>query len=110
VARVTLENHRGRLKNGVGSLSNGELLVVGLLGRDDGSKGRHHEVDTGVSHEDGLELGKIDIEGTVKAEGGGEGRENVADEAVQVSTSWCRWGVQFRESGGRNRTKLRCQA
>ena len=84
MARVTLDHHGGRLKNGVGSLSNGELLVVGLLGRDNGGKGRHHEVDTGLRHEVGLELGNIDIEGTVEAEGGGEGRKNLGDEAVQV--------------------------
>jgi len=36
VAGVALGHHGGGLEGGVGDLSNGELLVVGLLGRDDG--------------------------------------------------------------------------
>ncbi len=35
-------------------LGNGELLVVGLLRRDDGGVGREHEVDAGVGDEVGL--------------------------------------------------------
>jgi len=37
VSGVTLGHHGGGLEGGVGDLGNGELLVVGLLGRDDGS-------------------------------------------------------------------------
>ena len=37
VARIALSHHRGGLEGAVGDLSNGELLVVGLLGRDDRS-------------------------------------------------------------------------
>jgi hypothetical protein len=36
VARVALGHHGGWLEGGVGDLSDGELLVVRLLGRDDG--------------------------------------------------------------------------
>ena len=37
VSGVTLGHHSGGLEGGVGDLGYGELLVVGLLGRDDGS-------------------------------------------------------------------------
>merc|ERR1719314_43260 len=37
VARVALGHHGGGLEGAVGDLSDGELLVVGLLGGDDGS-------------------------------------------------------------------------
>jgi len=37
VAGVALGHHGGGLEGGVGDLGNGELLVVGLLGGDDGS-------------------------------------------------------------------------
>merc|ERR1719265_1945980 len=84
VARVALGEHAGRLEGGVGDLGNGELLVVRLLGGDDGRERREDEVDTRVRHEVGLELGDVDVEGTVEAEGRGEGRDDLADEAVQV--------------------------
>jgi hypothetical protein len=35
VTGVALGHHGGGLEGGVGDLGNGELLVVGLLGRDD---------------------------------------------------------------------------
>jgi len=41
-------------------------------------------VDTGVGHQVGLELGKIDVEGTVESEGGSEGGHNLGDKAVEV--------------------------
>jgi hypothetical protein len=84
VAGVALNHHGSGLEHSVGDLGNGELLVVGLLGRDDGSEGRQHEVDTRVRHEVGLELGKINVEGTVEAERGGEGRDDLSDQTVQV--------------------------
>jgi hypothetical protein len=58
--------------------------VVGLLGGDDGSVGGQHEVDSGVGHKVGLELGDIDVEGTIETEGGGQGGDNLSDESVKV--------------------------
>jgi len=84
VSGVTLGHHGGGLEGGVGDLSNGELLVVGLLGGDDGSVGGEHEMDTGVGDEVSLELGDINVKGTVKSKGGGEGGDNLGDESVQV--------------------------
>merc|ERR1719210_1063097 len=78
----------GRLEAGVGDLSNGELLVVGLLSRDDGSVGGQGEMDTGVGHQVGLELSQIDVEGTIEAEGGGDGADDLGDQTVQVSVGW----------------------
>ena len=74
----------GGFETGVGDLSHRQLLVVGLLGGDDGSVGGQREVDTGVGHQVGLELGQIHVEGTVEAQGGGDGGHDLADQTVEV--------------------------
>merc|ERR1719484_29088 len=51
VSGVTLGHHGGGLEGGVGDLGYGELLVVGLLGGDDGGVRGEHEVDSGVGHQ-----------------------------------------------------------
>ena len=84
VSGVTLGHHRGGLEGGVGDLGNGELLVVGLLGGDDGSVRGEHEMDPGVGHKVGLEFSNINVEGTVESKGGGEGRDDLGDQSVQV--------------------------
>ena len=58
--------------------------MVGLLGGDDGRVRREHEVDAGVGDEVGLELGDVDVEGSVEAEGGRQGGDDLGDEAVEV--------------------------
>jgi len=58
--------------------------VVGLLGRDDGSVRREHEMDTWVGHQVGLEFSDIDVEGTIESEGGSQGRDDLGDQSVQV--------------------------
>ena len=58
--------------------------MVGLLGGDDGSVRGEHEMDTGVGDEVGLELGHIDVEGTIETERGSEGGDNLRDESVEV--------------------------
>jgi len=84
VARIALGKHVGRLEHGVGDLVNGELLVVSLLGRDDRGVRGQHEVDTRVRHQVGLELGKIDVQGTIEAQGGSQRGDDLGDQAVQV--------------------------
>ncbi|EPY42742.1 hypothetical protein AGDE_00997 [Angomonas deanei] len=84
VARVALGEHASGLEDGVGDLGDGELFVVGLLGGDDGGVGGEHEVDTGVGHEVGLELGQINVEGTIEAERRGEGGHHLRAETVHV--------------------------
>ena len=84
VTRVALDHHRGGLEDGVGDLGNGQLLVVRLLSRDDGSVRGQHEVDTRVGHQVGLELSDIDVQGTVETQRGRQGRDDLSDQAVQV--------------------------
>ena len=84
VTGVALSHHGGGLEGGVGDLGNGELLVVGLLGGDDGSVGGQHEVDSGVGNQVGLEFSDVDVEGTIETEGGGQGGDNLSDESVKV--------------------------
>ena len=84
VSRVALGHHVGGLKATIGNLSNGELLMVGLFSGDDGGVGRQHEVNSGVGDEVGLELSHIDVEGTVEAERGSEGGDDLRDKSVEV--------------------------
>lgn len=44
--------------------------------------------DTGVRHQVGLELGQIDVEGTIETQGSGDGRHNLGDQSVQVGVGW----------------------
>ena len=54
------------------------------LTRDDGGVGDEWEVDTWVGHQVGLELGQIHVEGTIEAQGGGDGGHDLADQTVEV--------------------------
>merc|ERR1711975_137760 len=84
VARITLGHHVRRLEARVGDLSDRERLVVCLLCRDDWRVRGHHEVNTWVWHKVGLELGDVDVESTIEAEGCSQGGDHLSDDAVQV--------------------------
>ena len=84
VTGVALHHLVGGLEAGVGDLSHCQLLVVGLLGGDDWSVGGEREVDAWVGHQVGLELGQIHVEGAVKAQRGGDGGHDLADQTIQV--------------------------
>jgi len=45
-------------------------------------------MDTGVGHQVGLELSKIDVEGTVESEGSGDGGDDLSDQSVEVGVGW----------------------
>ena len=45
-------------------------------------------MDTWVWHQVGLELSDIDVEGTIKSEGGGQGGDNLGNESVEVGVGW----------------------
>ena len=84
VTGVALHHLVGGLECCVGDLRHRQLLVVGLLGGDDGSVGGQREVDTWVGHQVGLELGQIHVEGAIEAQGGGDGGHDLADQTVEV--------------------------
>jgi hypothetical protein len=50
--------------------------VGGLGGGNNGSVGNEREVDAGVGDQVGLELVQVDVQGTVEAERGGDGRDD----------------------------------
>jgi hypothetical protein len=84
VTWVTLGEHVGWLEHSIGDLSDGELLVVGLLGRDDRSIRGKHEMDTRVWHQVGLELGNINVKSTIETKGSGEGGHHLTDKSVKI--------------------------
>ena len=84
VTRIAFHQLVGRLETGIGDLSHRQLLVVGLLGRDDRSVGGQREMDTWVGHQVGLELRQIHVQGTIETQGSGDGADNLGDQTVQV--------------------------
>jgi len=84
VTGIALDHLVGWLEASVGDLSDGELLVVGLLGRDDGSVSNQGEVDTGIGDQVGLELSEIDVEGTIEAKRSCDGADDLTDQPVKV--------------------------
>ena len=87
VTRIAFHHLVGRLEASVGNFANSQLLVVGLLSRDDRSVGNQREVDTWVRHQVGLELCKIDVESTIETERGSDGGNDLSDQTVQVGVS-----------------------
>jgi len=73
VAGIALDHLVVGLEAGVGDLHDRVGFVGGLCGGDDGRVGDQGEVDTGIGNEIGLELVKIDVQGTIEAQGGGDG-------------------------------------
>merc|ERR1719285_655557 len=88
VTGVALDHLVSRLETGVGDLRDCELLMVGLLGRDDGGVGDQGEVDPGVGHQVGLELSQVDVQGSVEPQGGSDGGHDLADQPVEVGVGW----------------------
>merc|ERR1712080_461119 len=82
---VAFDHGVGWLEASIGDLRNTQGLVVSLLGRDDGSICDEGEVDPRVGHKVGLELVQIDVQGSVKPQRGGDGRNDLADQPVKVS-------------------------
>jgi hypothetical protein len=76
VARVALDHLVVGLEAGVGDLHDRVGLVGSLGGGDDRRVGDEGEVNTRVGDEVGLELVQVDVEGTVEAERGGNGRDD----------------------------------
>ena len=87
MAGVALGHHGGGLEGGVGDLGHGQLLVVGLLGGDDWGVGREHEVDAGVGHQVGLELGHVHVQGAVEAQRGCQRGDDLGDQPAEHSLS-----------------------
>merc|ERR1719461_35777 len=84
VTGIAFHHLVGRLEAGVGNLSDGQLLVVGFLRGDDWGVGSQREMDTWVGHQVGLELSKIDVEGTIETQGSGDGADDLSNQTVQV--------------------------
>lgn len=67
-----------------GKVANLEALVRALLGRDDRRVADERVVDTRVWDQVGLELVQVDVESSVEAQTGGDGADNLGNQAVEV--------------------------
>ena len=45
-------------------------------------------MDSWIWHQVSLELGDIDVKGTIESEGSGQGGDNLGNESVQVGVGW----------------------
>jgi len=88
VTRITFDHHTSRLEDGVGEFGNGKLFVVSLFSGDDRSIRCQHKMDTRIRHQVGLELSDIDVQGTIETKRGGQRRDDLSDQSVQVGVSW----------------------
>jgi hypothetical protein len=88
VTGIALGHHVGWLKHGVGELRNGQLLVVGLLSRDDWGVRSQHKVNSWVWHKIGLELGDIDVQSTIESERSSQRGHDLGNQSVQVGVGW----------------------
>ena len=68
MTRIALDHHGCWLEDGHGDLSHGQLLMVGLLRRDDRGIGGQHEVDTGIRDQVGLELRDVHVPAVFRVE------------------------------------------
>ena len=84
MTRITFYHLVGRLKAGIGDLGHGQLLMVGLLSRDDGSISGQREVDARVGHQVGLELSQVHVQGAIKTQGSSDGAHDLPNQAIQV--------------------------
>jgi hypothetical protein len=84
VTGVALGHHAVWVENSVGDFSDRKHFVEGLFTRNDGSIRSQHKVDSWVSHQGGLEVVQIDIEGTLETKAGSQGRSDLGDQSVQV--------------------------
>jgi hypothetical protein len=76
VARITLDHLVVGLEARHGNLLHRVGLMLCFGCGDDGCVGNKREVDARVGNKVGLELGKIDVEGTIETEGGGDRGHN----------------------------------
>ena len=98
MAGITLDHHGGRFEDRHGDLSHRQLLVVGLLRRDDRRVRGQHEVDAGVRHQIGLELCDVHVQGSIKSQRCREAGNDLGNEAVQVGVRGA-FNVQVPEKG-----------
>jgi hypothetical protein len=81
LAEVGLPNYVLTLE---GQLADLEALMRALLGRDDRCITNQWVVNAGVWDQIGLELVQVDVERTVKAQTGGNGADNLSNQAIEV--------------------------
>merc|ERR1719391_1758895 len=77
----------GWFEAGIGNFCNAQRFVVGFLCRDDGSIGHQRKVNPWIWDQISLELIQVHIESSVKAEGGSDGGDNLADQPVEVGVA-----------------------
>merc|ERR1719317_487971 len=85
---IALHHLVSRLKTSIGDLRHSNLLMVSLLSRDDGSIGHKREVDPRVRHQVSLELRKVNVQSSIKSKGSSDGRDNLANHAVEIRIRW----------------------
>jgi hypothetical protein len=84
-SRVALHELSARLEASVRQLGDGKRLVERFFGRDDRRVRRQREVDSRVRNQVRLKLVQIHVERTLKPKRGGDRRDNLRDDSVEVA-------------------------
>jgi len=87
VNETTIKTHLTRgFETSVGDLSDRDLLVVGLVGREDWRVRDEREVDPRVGHQVCLKLVEVNVEGAVKTERSRDGGDDL--QRVNSVSTW----------------------
>ena len=81
---VTLDHLIGGLEAGVSDLSDSQLFMISLLCRDNRSVGREGEVYPWVGYQVSLELCQVHVQGSIKTQGGRDGRHYLTNQPVTM--------------------------
>lgn len=87
LAGVALNHLIGRLEALGGDLRDGHALVICLVHGYYWRVSGEGKVDSRIWHEVGLILGEVDVECTVETQRGGDGRDHLADETIEIGVA-----------------------
>merc|ERR1719391_1678623 len=88
VPGIAFHHGIGRLEARIGDLCYAQRLMIGFLCRDDRSVGHQREVNPRIWDQIGLKFIQVHVQSSIKAEGGSDGGDNLADEPVEVGVAW----------------------
>jgi hypothetical protein len=88
VSGITLDHLVRWFEAGSSDVSNSKALMGCLVFTQNWGIGHQREMDPGVWHQVGLELGEINIKGTIESKRCSDRRHYLTDEPVQINVGW----------------------
>jgi len=88
MTRITLGHHIVRFKDTGRNFGNRHAFVVSLVDGKDWGVGRQHKVDARVGDQVCLEFRNINVQSPIKTKRGGQGRNDLSNQSIQVGVRW----------------------